>query len=75
MVEEPVMHEPAYRRGVSGDKNYEDKVQSGMPQSQASYQDRDRQGSGVETQPIWQVKQSSYPKGNRGMSDKTKKGN
>lgn len=71
MKDEPIFHEPAYRT-KGKDNNYESKVQSGLPRQEASYQNRDRNGSGLENEPKYQRKLASYPKGNRGMSDKTK---
>lgn len=67
--EEPVSHEPAYRRS---DKNYSAKVQEGMPQSGAAYRNRDRQGTGLETQPRWQTKEKSYPTSGRAGLNKGK---
>jgi hypothetical protein len=56
--EEPVLHEPAYHKS---DKNEEAKPETGLPRQEAGYQSRDRQGSGIEDQPIWQNKVRSYP--------------
>ena len=66
--EEPIFHEAAYRAGK--DKNYDPKVESGLPRQEASYQNRDRQGSGLDNENTYQKKLRSYPM----SSPKTKKG-
>ena len=66
--DEPIFHEAAYRAGK--DNNYEKKVESGLPRQEASYQNRDRQGSGLVHEPKYQEKLRSYPK----SGPKTKKG-
>ena len=57
--DEPVFHEAAYRDGK--DKNYEKKPETGTPRQEASYQNRDRQGSGLSNEPKYQQKLPSYP--------------
>lgn len=69
--EEPVSHESSFRGGKGGDKNMSPKVMSGTPRQEASYQNRDRQGSGIQNEPTYQRKLKSYPT----SGPKTKKGN
>lgn len=57
--DEPVFHESSYRDGV--DKNFEKKAETGLPRQEASYQNRDRQGTGFEAEPVYQRKLRSYP--------------
>lgn len=58
--DEPIIHEAAYRAGK--DNNYEKKAETGTPRQEATYQNRDRQGSGINHQPKFQDKLPSYPK-------------
>jgi hypothetical protein len=60
MKEEPILHEAAYRTDGK-DKNYQEKAQTGTPRQEAAYQNRDRQGSGLEAEPVYQRKFQSYP--------------
>lgn len=66
--DEPIFHEAAYR-SAGKDANWEKKPETGVPRQEASYQLRDRQGSGVEQEPKYQSKLRSYPT----SSPKTKK--
>ena len=66
-VEEPIFHEASYRTGGK-DKNEEKKAETGLPRQEASYQNRDRNGSGLDNNPVYQRKLPSYPK----SSPKTK---
>jgi hypothetical protein len=59
-VDEPIFHEAAYRSSGK-DANYEKKPESGLPRQESSYQNRDRQGSGLEAEPVYQKKFPAYP--------------
>lgn len=54
--DEPIEHKSAYRGRNSKT------VESGLPRQEASFQNRDRQGSGLENEPTYQRKLKSYPK-------------
>lgn len=60
MKEEAIVHEASYRKGL--DKNEETKAETGTPRQEASYQNRDRAGSGLNDEPVYQRKFPSYPK-------------
>ena len=69
--EEPIENRAAYRKnfstenseyGVSDGKfTGAGKPMTGLPKQEASYVNRDRQGSGLETQPAIQRKLPNYP--------------
>lgn len=54
--DEPIEHKSAYR----GRNNKV--VETGLPRQESSFQNRDRQGSGLENEPTYQRKLKSYPK-------------
>ena len=54
--DEPIEHKSAYRGRAVG------AVESGLPRQESSFQNRDRQGSGLENEPTYQRKLKSYPK-------------
>ena len=67
MKEEPILHESTFRSGPK-DKNWEKKPETGTPRQEASFRNRDRQGTGIEHEPVYQGKFPSYPtKGPKGM--------
>lgn len=72
MKEEPIIHEAAYRGNMGGDRNESKKAESGLPRQEAAYQNRDRQGSGLEAEPVYQRKIPSYPKSNRPTKQSSK---
>lgn len=65
---QPIFYEAAYRTDGK-DNNYVKNPETGTPRQEASYQNRDRQGSGLESEPSYQRKVPSYP----AASPKTKR--
>ncbi len=58
--DEPIVHESSFR--TSGkDKNFKNEVESGTPRQDSSYQNRDRQGAGLNNEPVYQNRVKSYP--------------
>ena len=80
---EPIENRAAYRKnagisnseyGVSDPKfTGANKPQTGTPRQEAAYVNRDRQGSGLETQPAHQRKLPSYPGGKKAKGAKEEK--
>lgn len=65
MVDEPIFHEPAYRRS-GGDKNSSSKAETGTPRQEAGYRNRNNGASGqnMTNDSRYQDKLPSFPKKN-----------